>query len=60
MFIHAMSEHSFTSRRSTSIAFLYAKFAQAENAFLRSDAKIRLGIGKEGKALFLAVAINCC
>ena len=33
MFIHAMSERSFSPRRSTSIAFLYAKLAQPKNLF---------------------------
>jgi hypothetical protein len=46
MFIHVLNERSFTSRRSTSIAFFYAKFARAKNTRLRSRAKIGLGIGK--------------
>lgn len=39
MLIHALNERSFTSLRSTSIAFSYAKLAQAKNARLRNRAK---------------------
>jgi AraC-like DNA-binding protein len=47
-----MNVHS-CDTRSTSIAFSYAKLAQSKNACLRSRAKIRLGISKEGAAVLL-------
>jgi hypothetical protein len=54
MFIHALNERSFISRRSTSIAFFHAKLAQAKNTRLRSRAKIRPEIGKERRVLRLS------
>jgi hypothetical protein len=54
MLIHVLNERSFISHRSASIAFLYAKLAQAKNTCLRSRAKIRLGIGKESRVLPLS------
>jgi hypothetical protein len=53
MFIHVLNKRSFISWRSTSLAFSYAKLAQAKNACLRSRAKIRRGIGKKRGAAFL-------
>jgi hypothetical protein len=44
-----MNVHS-CDTRSTSIAFSCAELAQPKNSYLRSRAKIRRGISKEGKA----------
>ena len=47
-----MNVHS-CDTRSTSIAFSFAKLAQAKNSYLRSRAKIRQGISKERRAPWL-------
>jgi hypothetical protein len=52
MFIHDLNKRSFILRRSTSIAFSYAKLAQAKNAYLYSRAKIRRRISKKSGAVF--------